>query len=96
MRVDQKTGKTRGLLAEALALQESGVLVSGMTVTDLATGFVVTGEAEMQQPGYLQYTGTADAMDPAGTAGSVGTVDTDAADTVGTTCLLYTSPSPRD
>ena len=42
MRVDQKTGKTRGLLAEALALQESGVLVSGMTVTDLATGFVLS------------------------------------------------------
>lgn len=92
MRVDQKTGETRGLLAEALALQESGVLVSGMTVTDLATGFVVTGEAEMQQPGYLQYTGTADAMGPAGTVdtdaadaadamGPTGTVDTDAADT---------------
>lgn len=55
MRVDQRIGDARGLLAEALALQESGVLVSGMTVTDLATGFVVTGDAEMQRPGYLQY-----------------------------------------
>lgn len=72
MRVDQKIGEARGLLAEALALQESGVLVSGMTVTDLATGFVVTGDAEMQRPGYLQYEGAdsaagavsrADAMD---------------------------------
>lgn len=57
MRVDQRIGEARGLLAEALALQESGVLVSGMTVTDLATGFVVTGDAEMQRPGYLQYEG---------------------------------------
>lgn len=72
MRVDQRIGDARGLLAEALALQESGVLVSGMTVTDLATGFVVTGDAEMQRPGYLQYEGAdsaagaasrADAMD---------------------------------
>ena len=66
MRVDQKIGEARGLLAEALALQESGVLVSGMTVTDLATGFVVTGDVEMQRPGYLQYEGAdsaADAMD---------------------------------
>lgn len=66
MRVDQRIGDARGLLAEALALQESGVLVSGMTVTDLATGFVVTGDAEMQRPGYLQYEGsenTADALD---------------------------------
>lgn len=72
MRADQKIGEARGLLAEALALQESGVLVSGMTVTDLATGFVVTGDAEMQRPGYLQYEGAdsaagavsrADAMD---------------------------------
>lgn len=66
MRVDQRIGDARGLLAEALALQESGVLVSGMTVTDLATGFVVTGDAEMQRPGYLQYESsenTADALD---------------------------------
>lgn len=66
MRVDQRIGDARGLLAEALALQESGVLVSGMTVTDLATGYVVTGDAEMQRPGYLQYESsenTADALD---------------------------------
>lgn len=66
MRVDQRIGDARGLLAEALALQESGVLVSGMTVTDLATGFVVTGDAEMQRPGYMQYESsenTADALD---------------------------------
>lgn len=69
MRVEQKIGEARGLLAEALALQESGVLVSGMTVTDLATGFVVTGDAEMQRPGYLQYEG-ADSR-----AGAAGTVD---------------------
>jgi len=66
MRVNQRIGDARGLLAEALALQESGVLVSGMTVTDLATGYVVTGDAEMQRPGYLQYESsenTADALD---------------------------------
>lgn len=69
MRVDQRIGEARGLLAEALALQESGVLISGMTVTDLATGFVVTGDAEMQRPGYLQYEG------PDGGAGDTGPVD---------------------
>lgn len=55
MRVDQRIGDSRSLLAEAVALQESGILISGMTVTDLATGFAVTGDAQMQQPGYLQY-----------------------------------------
>jgi type VII secretion-associated protein (TIGR03931 family) len=74
MRVDQKIGEARGLLAEALALQESGVLVSGMTVTDLATGFVVTGDAEMQRPGYLQYEGADSAAGAAGTASAAGAV----------------------
>lgn len=55
MRVDQRIGDSRSLLAEAVALQESGILISGMTVTDLATGFAVIGDAQMQQPGYLQY-----------------------------------------
>lgn len=72
MRADQKIGEARGLLAEALALQESGVLVSGMTVTDLATGFVVTGDAEMQRPGYLQYEGADSAAGAAGTVSAVG------------------------
>ncbi|CAM2872349.1 type VII secretion-associated protein [Corynebacterium jeikeium] len=72
MRVDQRIGDARGLLAEALALQESGVLVSGMTVTDLATGFVVTGDAEMQRPGYLQYEGADSAAGAAGTASAAG------------------------
>lgn len=72
MRVDQKIGDSRGLLAEALALQESGVLVSGMTVTDLATGFVVTGDAEMQRPGYLQYEGADSAAGATGTASAAG------------------------
>ena len=74
MRVDQKIGEARGLLAEALALQESGVLVSGMTVTDLATGFVVTGDAEMQRPGYLQYEGADSAAGATGTASAAGAV----------------------
>ena len=72
MRVDQRIGEARGLLAEALALQESGVLVSGMTVTDLATGFVVTGDAEMQRPGYLQYEGADSAAGATGTASAAG------------------------
>lgn len=72
MRVDQRIGDARGLLAEALALQESGVLVSGMTVTDLATGFVVTGDAEMQRPGYLQYEGADSAAGAASTASEAG------------------------
>lgn len=33
-----------GVLAAAVALQESGILVRGMTVTDLSTGYAVTGE----------------------------------------------------
>ena len=74
MRVDQRIGEARGLLAEALALQESGVLVSGMTVTDLATGFVVTGDAEMQRPGYLQYEGADSAAGATGTASAAGAV----------------------
>ncbi|MEO5311328.1 type VII secretion-associated protein [Corynebacterium sp. c24Ua_83] len=74
MRVDQKIGEARGLLAEALALQESGVLVSGMTVTDLATEFVVTGDAEMQRPGYLQYEGADSAAGATGTASAAGAV----------------------
>lgn len=75
MRVDQKIGEARGLLAEALALQESGVLVSGMTVTDLATGFVVTGDAEMQRPGYLQYEGADSAAGAAGRADAMDDVE---------------------
>lgn len=76
MRVDQRIGEARGLLAEALALQESGVLVSGMTVTDLATGFVVTGDAEMQRPGYLQYEGADSGAVATGTVDPTGTTDT--------------------
>ena len=58
MRMDQRLGDSRGLLAESLSLQESGVLVSGMTVTDLSTGFVVAGDAQTQHPEYLLYSTT--------------------------------------
>lgn len=58
MRMDQRLGDSRGLLAESLSLQESGVLVSGMTVTDLSTGFVVAGDTQTQQPEYLLYSTT--------------------------------------
>ena len=60
MRMDQRLGDSRGLLAESLSLQESGVLVSGMTVTDLSTGFVVAGDAQTQHPEYLLYSTTSD------------------------------------
>lgn len=58
--MDQRLGDSRGLLAESLSLQESGVLVSGMTVTDLSTGFVVAGDAQTQHPEYLLYSTTSD------------------------------------
>ncbi|WP_282939525.1 type VII secretion-associated protein [Corynebacterium auriscanis] len=41
------------ILAQALALQESGILVQGMSVTDLSTGFCVEGPAEAMSPDYL-------------------------------------------
>ncbi|KAB3522883.1 type VII secretion-associated protein [Corynebacterium sp. zg254] len=44
------------IIAQAMSLQESGILLHGMEVTDLSTGYCTTGSAEMQQPGYLTFT----------------------------------------
>lgn len=41
------------ILAQALALQESGILVQGMSVTDLSTGFCVEGPPEAMSPDYF-------------------------------------------
>lgn len=41
------------ILAQALALQESGILVQGMSVTDLSTGFCVEGPPEAMSPDYV-------------------------------------------
>ena len=43
------------LVAQAMALQESGVLIHGMEVTDLSTGYVVQAPPEAQVPEYLKY-----------------------------------------
>lgn len=40
-------------LAQAAALQESGLLVSGMSVTDLSTGFSLTGGADTREADFL-------------------------------------------
>ena len=40
------------ILAQALALQESGILVQGMSVTDLSTGFCVEAP-EAMSPDYV-------------------------------------------
>lgn len=42
------------ILAQALSLQESGILVQGMSVTDLSTGYCVEGPPEAMSPEYLQ------------------------------------------
>lgn len=42
---------TTGMVASAVALTESGILVNGMCVTDLLSGFEVRGEPEVVQPG---------------------------------------------
>ncbi|HIW96509.1 MAG TPA: type VII secretion-associated protein [Candidatus Corynebacterium gallistercoris] len=46
-----------GLLADAAALQESGILVAGMCVTDLSTGYQVMGEPPTRRPDYLDFSG---------------------------------------
>lgn len=42
-----------GVLASAVALQESGILVRGMTVTDLSTGYVAAGEVPEDRDPFL-------------------------------------------
>lgn len=44
------------LIAQAMALQESGILIHGMEVTDLSTGYVVQAPPHAQAPGYLEFT----------------------------------------
>lgn len=65
------TTQSMGMLADAVALQESGILVAGMTVTDLSSGYVAAGEAVTQHPDYLLYNTDADGgADGAGGAGA--------------------------
>ncbi|UBI07407.1 type VII secretion-associated protein [Corynebacterium falsenii] len=65
------TTQSMGMLADAVALQESGILVAGMTVTDLSSGYVAAGEAATQHPDYLLYNTDADgAGSAAGDAGA--------------------------
>ena len=50
--VEITTSMTRedmGILAKAVALQESGILVHGLTVTDLSSGFSVTGTGALPE-----------------------------------------------
>lgn len=63
------TTQSMGMLADAVALQESGILVAGMTVTDLSSGYVAAGEAVTQHPDYLLYN-TDGGADGAGGAGA--------------------------
>lgn len=60
------TTQSMGMLADAVALQESGILVAGMTVTDLSSGYVAAGEAVTQHPDYLLYNTGADGAGGAG------------------------------
>lgn len=60
------TTQSMGMLADAVALQESGILVAGMTVTDLSSGYVAAGEAVTQHPDYLLYNTDADGAGGAG------------------------------
>ena len=50
----QSESRDWSILAQALSLQESGILVQGMSVTDLSTGFCVEGPPEAMSPEYLQ------------------------------------------